>query len=116
MGFNLPPTGGTSCPGTIATGGLLMPRVLVVEDERKVRRSLEEGLRAAGFEVVAAATGDEGTRLCRGGTFEVVVLDWMLPGMDGLDVLRTLRADGRAVPVLMLTARDAIDDRVAGLD
>jgi DNA-binding response OmpR family regulator len=93
-----------------------MPRVLVVEDERKVRRGLEEGLRAAGFEVEAAATGDEGARLSRDGAFDAVVLDWMLPGLDGLEVLRSLRADGRAVPVLMLTARDAVDDRVAGLD
>lgn len=93
-----------------------MPRVLVVEDERKVRRGLEEGLRAAGFEVETAATGDEGARAGRDGQFDAVVLDWMLPGMDGLEVLRSLRVDGRAVPVLMLTARDAIDDRVAGLD
>jgi DNA-binding response OmpR family regulator len=93
-----------------------MPRVLVVEDERKVRRGLEEGLRAAGFEVEAAATGGEGARLGRDGAFDAVVLDWMLPGADGLEVLRGLRAAGRAVPVLMLTARDAVDDRVAGLD
>lgn len=93
-----------------------MPRVLVVEDERKVRRGLEEGLRAAGFEVATAATGDEGARAGRDEQFDAVVLDWMLPGLDGLEVLRALRADGRAVPVLMLTARDAVDDRVAGLD
>jgi two-component system copper resistance phosphate regulon response regulator CusR len=93
-----------------------MPRVLVIEDERKVRRGLEEGLAAAGFEVEAAATGDEGARLGRGGRFDVVLLDWMLPGMDGLEVLHALRSAGQSMPVLLLTARDAIDDRVTGLD
>lgn len=93
-----------------------MPRVLVIEDERKVRRGLEEGLAAAGFEVEAAATGNEGMQLGRDGRFDVVLLDWMLPGMDGLEVLHALRSAGQSVPVLLLTARDAIDDRVTGLD
>jgi DNA-binding response OmpR family regulator len=93
-----------------------MPRVLIVEDERKVLRGLEQGLAAAGYEVEAVATGTDGARLGRAGRFDAVVLDWMLPGMDGLEVIRTLRAAGQAAPVLLLTARDAVDDRVAGLD
>jgi DNA-binding response OmpR family regulator len=93
-----------------------MPRVLVVEDEGKVRRSLEEGLRAAGFEVEAAATGTEGSRLATAKQFDCIVLDWMLPGRDGLQVLADLRRSGQTTPVLLLTARDAIEDRVLGLD
>jgi len=64
-----------------------MPRVLVVEDEPRVRRSLQEGLRAAGFEVEVAASGEEGGRLAATRPFDCVVLDWMLPGRDGLQVL-----------------------------
>jgi two-component system, OmpR family, copper resistance phosphate regulon response regulator CusR len=93
-----------------------MPRVLVVEDEPRVRRSLEEGFRAAGFDVGAAATGVEGARLAAGRGFDCVVLDWMLPGGDGLSVLAGMRRSGDLTPVLLLTARDAIDDRVMGLD
>jgi two-component system, OmpR family, copper resistance phosphate regulon response regulator CusR len=93
-----------------------LPRVLVVEDERKLLRSLEQGLRSEGYEVVTAATGGEGYRLASTLPFDCVVLDWMLPDREGLDVLAELRRDGRAVPVLLLTARDAVEDRVAGLD
>jgi DNA-binding response OmpR family regulator len=93
-----------------------MSRVLVIEDERRVLGSLEEGLRAAGFEVEAAATGDEGAHLAAARTFDCIVLDWMLPGRDGLQLLSDLRRSGDATPVLLLTARDAIDDRVHGLD
>ena len=93
-----------------------MPRVLVIEDEARVRRSLEEGLRAAGFEVETAARGDQGSRLATSQSFDCIVLDWMLPGRDGLAVLSDLRRSGRAIPVLLLTARDAIEDRVLGLD
>jgi DNA-binding response OmpR family regulator len=93
-----------------------MQRVLVVEDEPRVLRSLDEGLRGAGFEVETANTGDEGARLAAEGRFDCVVLDWMLPGRDGLRILEDLRRSGDATPVLLLTARDAIDDRVLGLD
>jgi DNA-binding response OmpR family regulator len=93
-----------------------MPRVLVIEDEARVRRSLVEGLRTAGFEVEAAATGDEGARLATSRSFDCIVLDWMLPGRDGLQILADLRRSGQATPVLLLTARDAIEDRVLGLD
>jgi two-component system copper resistance phosphate regulon response regulator CusR len=93
-----------------------MPRVLVIEDEPRVRRSLQEGLRGAGLEVETAATGDDGARLLAARSFDCVVLDWMLPGRDGLRLLGDLRRAGDATPVLLLTARDAIDDRVLGLD
>ena len=93
-----------------------MPRLLVVEDERKVLRGLEQGLVAAGYEVATALTGKEGERLGLGGGFDAIVLDWMLPERDGIQVLSTLRASGQSVPVLLLTSRDTIDDRVSGLD
>jgi DNA-binding response OmpR family regulator len=93
-----------------------MPRLPVAEDERKLLRSLQRGLEADGFEVVTAAAGDEAEARAAAGSFDCLVLDWMLPGRDGLTILAALRrADGR-VPVLMLTARDAVEDRVAGLD
>jgi DNA-binding response OmpR family regulator len=93
-----------------------MHRVLVIEDERKILRSLERGLQAEGYEVATAATGDEGYRLATTQQFDCVVLDLLLPGRDGLDVLASLRRGGNAVPVLVLTARDAVEDRVIGLD
>jgi DNA-binding response OmpR family regulator len=93
-----------------------MPRVLVVEDERKLLRSLERGLRAAGFDVTPAGSGTEGSRLALSESFDCAVLDWMLPGRDGLQVLADLRRSGRPTPVLLLTARDAIEDRVRGLE
>ena len=93
-----------------------MPRVLVVEDERKVLRGLERGLRAEGYEVVAAADGEEGLRLVLAEGLDCVVLDLMLPGRSGLEVLAELRRAGRATPVLVLTALDGIEDRVTGLD
>jgi len=93
-----------------------MPRILIVEDERKIRRGLEEAFRSAGYEVIAAATGDEGLRLVLGGVWDCVVLDWMLPGPDGMEILRAVRESGRTVPILLLTARDAVEDRVGGLE
>jgi DNA-binding response OmpR family regulator len=93
-----------------------MPRVLVVEDEMKIRRSLDEGLKAAGYEVVTAATGEQGLDLAVGQLFDCLVLDLALPGCDGLEVLASLRQAGNTLPVLILTARDTVEDRVVGLD
>jgi DNA-binding response OmpR family regulator len=93
-----------------------MSRLLVVEDERKMLRSLERGLRAEGYEVTTAATGEDGCRLATEGRFDCVVLDLTLPGRDGLEVLADLRRVGNRTPVLVLTARDAVENRVAGLD
>lgn len=91
-------------------------RILVIEDEQKVARALGDGLQAEGYDVVTAATGEEGFFLINSETFDVVILDLMLPGRDGLEVLSTLRRRGLQTPVLILTARDAIEDRVLGLD
>ena len=93
-----------------------MQRVLVVEDEMKLLASLERGLSQEGFEVVTAATGEEGFYMATTQQLDAMVLDLMLPKRDGIQVLRDLRAKGVAVPVLILTARDAVEDRVAGLD
>jgi DNA-binding response OmpR family regulator len=93
-----------------------MVRLLIVEDERKVLHSLEQGLRAEGYEVVTAATGEEGFQHAVSQSFDCVVLDVLLPGRDGLQVLADLRRQGKSLPVLLLTARDTIEDRVTGLD
>jgi two-component system copper resistance phosphate regulon response regulator CusR len=91
-------------------------RILVVEDEAKVARALQEGLERQQYEVVVAPTGEEGFYLVSSEEFDLVILDLMLPGHDGLQVLSTLRKRGLVTPVLILTARDAIEDRVQGLD
>jgi DNA-binding response OmpR family regulator len=93
-----------------------VPRVLVVEDERKVLRGLERGLQAEGYEVVTAATGAEGFAQATAQQFDCIVLDLLLPGRDGLQVLKDLRKRGNKVPVLILTARDTVENRVTGLD
>ncbi len=93
-----------------------MARVLVIEDERKVLRSLERGLQAEGYEVATAANGDDGYHQVTSQAFDCLVLDLMLPGRDGLQVLAALRNAGKTTPVLVLTARDAVEDRVIGLD
>jgi two-component system copper resistance phosphate regulon response regulator CusR len=93
-----------------------MARLLVIEDEAKLRRALERGLSGHGYHVATAADGDGGSRLAVAEPFDCVILDWMLPGRDGLRVLAELRGAGRTTPVLLLTARDAVEDRVTGLD
>src|SRR5229473_4983547 len=91
-------------------------RILVVEDEAKVARAIREGLEREKYEVVVAPTGEEGFFLVNAEEFDLVILDLMLPGRDGLQVLATLRKRGLQTHVLILTARDAIEDRVEGLD
>lgn len=91
-------------------------RILVVEDERKVAKALKDGLESEHYEVTVAHTGEEGFFLVNEQAFDLVVLDVMLPGRDGLEVLETLRKRGMQTPVLILTARDSLPDRVAGLD
>src|SRR5258707_8208065 len=91
-------------------------RILVVEDEAKVARALREGLEREKYDVVVAPTGEDGFFLVNAEEFDLVILDLMLPGHDGLQVLATLRKRGLQTPVLILTARDAVEDRVAGLD
>jgi two-component system copper resistance phosphate regulon response regulator CusR len=93
-----------------------MQRVLIVEDEKKLLTSLRRGLVQEGYEAAGAATGEEGFYLATTRPFDAIILDWMLPRRDGIQVLRDLRASGFAKPVLVLTARDAVDDKVQGLD
>jgi DNA-binding response OmpR family regulator len=93
-----------------------MTRVLIVEDQKTLLQNLASGLEAEGYEVVPSPTGDGAADLARSGRIDAVVLDLMLPGTSGMDVLRELRAGGFAGPILILTARDSVDDRVAGLD
>jgi two-component system copper resistance phosphate regulon response regulator CusR len=91
-------------------------RILVVEDEAKVARALKEGLEGEHYDVVVAQTGEEGFFRINAEVFDVVVLDLMLPGRDGIEVLTTVRNRGLQTPVLILTAKDAVEDRVVGLD
>src|SRR4051794_24888647 len=92
-----------------------MARLLVVDDEDTVRGLLADALRFAGFEVGTAATGDEAVRGAADDPPDLILLDVMLPGMDGFEVVRRLRAGRRHVPVLFLSARDAPEDKVNGL-
>ena len=94
----------------------LPSRVLVVEDERKTRESLAEGLQLESWTVATAETGREAIEQLKRDAFDLVVLDRMLPDGDGLAVLRHLRERGAQTPVLLLTARGTLDDRVAGLE
>src|SRR5262245_40872706 len=90
-------------------------RVLLVEDSIHLRRPVTKALKASGYAVDAAGDGNEGLRLAQEYDYDVIILDIMLPGMDGREVLKRLRAKGKETPVLFLTAKDAIEDRVAGL-
>ncbi|MEH3055437.1 MAG: response regulator transcription factor [Patulibacter minatonensis] len=91
-------------------------RVLIVEDEVRLAGVIHRGLRDDGVLSEVAATGEVGLELAMTSPFDVIVLDVMLPGIDGFEVCRRLRAAGIWTPVLMLTARDAVEDRVRGLD
>jgi DNA-binding response OmpR family regulator len=92
------------------------PRILVVEDESKIARAIAEGLRAAQYEVVLSATGEDGFYRATTEPFQLILLDVMLPQRDGVEVLNAFRQRGINTPVLLLTARDSIEDRVVGLD
>lgn len=135
LSVNCENTGGTPvphrCESALATNGTdanysLMtparpepassPRVLVVEDEQKTRESLAEGLRLETWNVSAAASGEEAMAQLDREPFDLIVLDWMLPDRDGLEVLQQVRRRREHVPVLMLTARSTLNDRVIGLD
>jgi two-component system copper resistance phosphate regulon response regulator CusR len=91
-------------------------RILVVEDEDQIADFVVRGLREEGYTVERAADGDSAWHALAGGGWDVVLLDWWLPGPDGLALLRRLRQADRSTPVLFLTARDAVSDRVRGLD
>jgi two-component system, OmpR family, copper resistance phosphate regulon response regulator CusR len=91
-------------------------RLLVIEDEAKVAHALKEGLEGEHYEVVVAKTGEDGFFHASAEMYDLIVLDVMLPGRDGIEVLTTLRTRGTHTPVLILTAKDTIEDRVLGLD
>jgi two-component system, OmpR family, copper resistance phosphate regulon response regulator CusR len=93
-----------------------MPRILVIEDQKTLQKSLNRGLTEEGYEVVSALNGEEGYYQATTEPFDALVLDLMLPGRSGLEILRELRSKGFKKPVMILTARDAVEDRVTGLD
>ncbi len=93
-----------------------MTRILIVEDEDRIVSFLEKGLRANGYTTVAVGDGDSAVALARDDSFDLMILDLGLPGRDGRDVLRTIRARGERLPVLVLTARDGVDDTVGSLE
>jgi DNA-binding response OmpR family regulator len=109
--------------GTTATNDTLMglaakqsgsaaARILLVDDEPKLRESLAEGLRMEDWQVATAATGQEALCLLESQEFDLLLLDWMLPDRNGIEILRHVRGQGKQVPVLFVTARSADHDRV----
>lgn len=93
-----------------------MRRILIVEDEPRIASFLDKGLRANGFTTSIAVDGPEALLRADSDEFDLAVLDLGLPGMDGAEVLRRLRAAGSRLPVIILTARDQVRDRIAGLE
>jgi two-component system, OmpR family, response regulator len=90
-------------------------RILVVEDDEKIASFLAKGLKQSGFSVDIAADGEEALSLCRSVNYDSIVLDIMLPKLDGLSVLRSIRREKKLVPVLLLSAKASVDNRVTGL-
>ena len=93
-----------------------MSRILIAEDEERLSAFLEKGLKAAGFAVTVVGDGPSAVAVARDEDFDLLILDLGLPGLDGLEVLKTLRAQGRRLPILVLSARDDTDVKVAGLE
>lgn len=93
-----------------------MASILVAEDEQRISTFIEKGLRAAGYSATFAMTGPEALRMALTAEFDLILLDVGLPGMDGFEVLRQVRAVDTSVPIIMLTARTTLDDTVTGLD
>ncbi len=91
-------------------------RILVVEDERKIADALKKGLEAVGYQVTTAASGEDGFFCLTTEEYDLMLLDLMLPGRDGIEILQTIRKKGIATPILLLTGRDTVEDRVLGLD
>lgn len=102
--------------GLVGHHGRVNHRLLLADDDRAIRESLERALGLEGYDVTAVADGVEALSAVRRDTPDVVILDVMMPGVDGVGVCRVIRADGMHVPILMLTARVEVDARVAGLD
>ncbi len=91
-------------------------RILIIEDEQKVAQALKEGLNNEGYRVDLAFSGEEGFYLLSTQKYDLLLLDLMLPGRDGLEILKSIRQKGMDFPIMVLTARDAVEDRVKGLD
>lgn len=91
-------------------------KILIVEDDPKTSEAICSGLGSENFSATPALTGDEAELHLRHETFDLIILDWMLPGVSGIEILRNVRLRGISTPVLLLTARDAVEDRVLGLD
>ena len=91
-------------------------KILIVEDEPKTGEYLRQGLKEASFVVDLAANGPDGLHAALQGSYDLIILDVMLPGMDGWELMRQLRRQGRTAPVLFLTARDQVEDRIKGLE
>src|SRR4051794_39359877 len=101
---------------SVDTSAVFGGRVLVVEDEAKIARAIREGLSAEHYDVTVATTGEDGFYRATTEPFDVLILDVMLPQRNGLEILTSLRHRGIRLPVLLLTARDSVEDRVVGLD
>lgn len=91
-------------------------KILIIEDEIKLNKALALGLQNHGYAVESAYDGEEGEKMARINTYDLILLDVMMPKRDGVEVCKNLRQAGKTTPILMLTAKDAIDDRVNGLD
>jgi DNA-binding response OmpR family regulator len=91
-------------------------RILVIEDERKVANFIKRGLEEEGYEVLTVTSGEEGRKLALEKPLELIMLDWMLPRIDGIGLLKDLRANKILTPVLMLTAKDSVENIITGLD
>ena len=91
-------------------------RILLVEDEVKLARFLELELTSEGYQITVAHEGIEGLTIARENSFDLLMLDWMVPGLSGIEICRRLRSTGSKVPIILLTAKDEVADRVAGLD
>ena len=91
-------------------------KILFAEDDRDLCRAVEALLKHAGYTVDAVGSGTDALEYAAGGDYDGIILDWMMPGLDGVQVLKKLRERGVGTPCLMLTARDAVEDRVTGLD
>jgi len=100
----------------LSQGGFLTMRVLIVEDEEKVASFLKQALEESGYAADVARDGQAGLDWARAAEYDVIVLDHLLPGLTGQEVCRRLRAEGNTAAILMVTARDGLEDKVAGLD
>lgn len=91
-------------------------KVLIVEDEKKMASFIERGLKEEGYEVQTAEDGESGLMLASNQLYDLIILDWMLPKMDGIEVCQKIRESKKKTPILILTAKDSVDDKIHGLD